>query len=58
VINKYDHPALAWVMGHWQLMIMMCGVLLLLAGLASITRWWQQKDEAARLTTYRRPYGY
>jgi uncharacterized membrane protein YhaH (DUF805 family) len=54
VINKYDHPALAWVMGYWQFMTVLCGLLLLLAGLALIMRRWHQKDEAARLMTYRR----
>ena len=54
MINKYDHPALAWVMGYWQLTTVLCGLLILLAGLALIARRWYQKDEAARLTTYRR----
>jgi hypothetical protein len=54
VINKFDHPALAWVMEHRQSTVVLCGVLLLLAGLALITRWSHQRDEAARLMTYRR----
>jgi len=54
VINKYDHPTLAWMIDHWSLMIVLSSLLLLMAGLALITRWWHQKDEAARLTTYRR----
>ena len=54
MIYKYDHPVLAWMIHHWPSMIVLFSLLLLLAGVARITRWWQEKDEAARLMTYRR----
>jgi hypothetical protein len=53
-INKYDHPTLWWMIDHWTLMIVLFSLLLLATGLVLITRWWHQKDEAARLATYRR----
>ena len=53
-INKYDHPTLGWMIDHWTLMIVLFSLLLLVTGLVLITRWWHQKDEAARLATYRR----
>ena len=37
---KYAHPTLALVMAHWAPMILVPAVLLLLAVLAMITRWW------------------
>ena len=39
---------------HWTLMIVLVSLLLVATGLVLITRWWHQKDEAARLATYRR----
>jgi len=54
VINEYDHPTLAWMVDHWLSMIVLCGLLLLPAGIALIARWGHRMDEAARLSTYRR----
>jgi len=42
------------MLDHWSAMIMLCSILLLVGMLALTARWWVQKDEAARLTTYRR----
>jgi len=53
-INKYDHPTLGWMIDHWTLMIVLFSLLLLVTGFVLITRRWHQKDEAARLATYRR----
>lgn len=54
VINTYDHPALGWMLDHWHAMIMLSGCVLLLGAFALMTRWWNRKDEAAQLATYRR----
>jgi hypothetical protein len=54
VVNEYDHPVLAWVLIHWPTAIILPSLLLLLAGLALMTRWWNEKDEAARRANYHR----
>ena len=45
---KYGHPTLALVIAHWAPMILVPAVLLLLAVLAMITRWWDWRDQSAR----------
>ncbi len=41
---RYEHPWLAWVVSHWPLMIYLPTIVLVLAGLALLTRWWDKKD--------------
>jgi hypothetical protein len=45
---KYTHPTLAWILDLWPITIFTPTVLLLIATLALITRWWDQQDAAAR----------
>jgi hypothetical protein len=45
---KYSHPTLAWILDYWPIMIFAPTVLLIIAALALITRWWDRRDEAAR----------
>ena len=45
---KYSHPTLAWVLDLWPITIFAPMILLLIATLALITRWWDQRDQAAR----------
>lgn len=45
---KYTHPTLAWLLDLWPITIFAPTVLLLIAILALITRWWDQRDQAAR----------
>lgn len=46
MFNRYNHPTLAWMLDYWPAVILLPGILLLLAVLALITRWWDQKDAA------------
>ena len=45
---KYSHPTLAWILDFWPITIFAPAILLLIATLALITRWWDQQDQAAR----------
>ena len=45
---KYSHPELAVVMHYWPSLIFLPLVLLVVVALATITHWWDQKDEEAR----------
>jgi hypothetical protein len=45
---KYSHPTLAWILDYWPITIFMPAILLLIATLALITRWWVQRDQEAR----------
>jgi hypothetical protein len=45
---KYSHPTLAWILDYWPITIFMPAILLLIATLALITRWWDQRDQEAR----------
>lgn len=45
---KYSHPTLAWVLDFWPVTIFAPMILLLIATLALITRWWDQRDQEAR----------
>lgn len=45
---KYRHPTLAWVLDLRPITIFAPMILLLIATLALITRWWDQRDQAAR----------
>jgi hypothetical protein len=48
---KYSHPTLAWILDLWPVTIFAPAILLLIATLALITRWWDQQDQAAREAT-------
>jgi hypothetical protein len=45
---KYSHPVLAMVLDYWPITIFAPAVLLLIATLALITRWWDRRDQAAQ----------
>jgi hypothetical protein len=53
MFNRYNHPTLAWMLDYWPATILLPAVLLLLAVLALITRWWDRKDEFAAQQTGR-----
>jgi hypothetical protein len=53
MFNRYNHPTMAWMLDYWPATILLPTVLLLLAVLALITRWWDQKDEFAAQQTGR-----
>ena len=52
---KYNYPWLAYVFDHWPFMVLLPVVLVVMAVLAYLTRWWDQKDEAAARTARQRP---
>jgi hypothetical protein len=52
MINKYKRPILSWILDSWPAMIWLPSVLLLIAVLVLITRWWDERDAA--LKTVRR----
>ena len=45
---KYSHPWLATLLHYWPAAIMLPTTLLVITLLAFLTRWWDQRDEAAR----------
>ena len=45
---KYSHPTLALVLDYWPITIFAPTVLLLIATLALITRWWDRRDRVAQ----------
>ena len=45
MFNRYNHPTLAWILDYWPATILLPTILLLLAVLAVITRWWDQRDQ-------------
>ena len=51
---KYSHPTLALVLDYWPITIFTPAILVLIATLALITRWWDKRDQAARGTRGRR----
>jgi hypothetical protein len=48
MINKYRHPILSWILDSWPAMIWLPSVLLLIAVLVLITRWWDERDRHSR----------
>jgi hypothetical protein len=47
---KYSHPWLAVLVRYWPAAIVLSGILLVIAILALITRWWDERDVAARVS--------
>ena len=45
---KYSHPMLALILEYWPITIFAPAILLLIATLALITRWWDRRDQEAR----------
>ena len=45
---KYSHPMLALILEYWPITIFAPTILLLIATLALITRWWDRRDQEAR----------
>ena len=45
---KYSHPLLALILEYWPITIFAPTILLLIATLALITRWWDRRDREAR----------
>jgi hypothetical protein len=45
---KYSHPTLALILDYWPITIFAPAILVLIATLALITRWWDGRDQAAR----------
>jgi hypothetical protein len=45
---KYSNPTLAWILEHWTITIFLPAILLMVAVLALVTRWWDGRDESAR----------
>ena len=45
---KYSHPVLALILEYWPITIFAPTILLLIATLALITRWWDRRDQEAR----------
>ena len=43
---KYSHPTLALVLDYWPITIFAPAILVLIATLALITRWWDGRDQA------------
>jgi hypothetical protein len=46
LINKYNHPTLAWMLDYWPAAILLPSILILIAVLALTTRWWDKRDAA------------
>ena len=44
---KYSHPTLALILDYWPITIFAPAILVLIATLALITRWWDGRDQAA-----------
>jgi hypothetical protein len=44
LINKYNHPTFAWMLDYWPAAILLPSILILIAVLALITRWWDKRD--------------
>ena len=42
------------MLNHWPATSILLGLVILLGAFALMARWYAQKDEAARLSTYRR----
>ena len=45
---KYSHPILALILEYWPITIFAPAILLLIATLALITRYWDRRDREAR----------
>ena len=45
---KYSHPVLAVIVQYWPSMVLLPLILLLIATLALVTKWWDGRDEVAR----------
>jgi hypothetical protein len=45
---KYSHPTLALILDYWPITIFAPAILVLIATLALITRWWDGRDQAAQ----------
>jgi hypothetical protein len=43
---RYSHPWLAYILHQWPATIFLPSVLLLVAVLALVTRWWNHRDAA------------
>jgi hypothetical protein len=48
VLLKYSHPVLAVFLHYWPTMVLLPALLLVIASLAFLTRWWDRRDEAHR----------
>jgi hypothetical protein len=46
LINKHNHPTLAWMLDYWPATILLPSILILIAVLALTTRWWDKRDAA------------
>ena len=47
---KYSHPDLALLANYWPLMVFLPLVLLMVVVLATVTHFWDQRDDEARRT--------
>ena len=45
---KYSHPMLATILHYWPTAIFLPTILLVIVALATVTRSWDRRDEAAR----------
>ena len=45
---KYSHPTLALILDYWPITIFAPAILVLIATLALITRWWDGRDQAVQ----------
>ena len=45
---KYSHPDLALLAHYWPLMVFLPLVLLVVVSLATVTHFWDQRDDEAR----------
>ena len=45
---KYSHPDLALLVQYWPLMVFLPLVLLVVVSLATVTHFWDQRDDEAR----------
>ena len=52
MINKFDHPEIAWVLAHWPAFVLLPTIFAVLVGLALITWRWDRKDKAAQVANY------
>ena len=43
---QFNHPWLEFLFDYWPILIMIPTLLLMIAGLAYLTRWWDRRDAA------------
>jgi len=62
MINLKNHPTLAWVVDYWPAVVLMPTILLMIAVLVLVTRWWDRRDESVRarqkVVLRQQPAGY